>query len=63
MQKEYINPTVECYTMQLQDVVAASDPNKPVVAIDETADVDFSTKSRQQNVWDEEDGEMETDDV
>ncbi len=59
MLKDYIHPTVNCYTMELQQGVAASDPNRPVVAVDETIDVDNSTKSRQRNLWDDDEDDRE----
>ena len=62
MLKDYIYPTVNCYTMELQYGVAASDPNKPVVVIDDTIDVDNSTKSRRKSVWDDEEEDSETND-
>ncbi len=55
MKKSYNQPNIFCYTINIVDCIAASDPLHPTVSITTDEDVDASHKARRQDIWDDED--------
>lgn len=54
MKKSYNQPNICCFTVDVEDCIAASDPLHPTVSITDE-NVDTSSKSRRQDIWDDED--------
>ncbi|UKK47700.1 hypothetical protein L6475_10805 [Prevotella sp. E9-3] len=55
MKKSYNQPNICCFTVDVEDCIAASDPLHPTVSITTDENVDTSSKSRRQDIWDDED--------
>lgn len=54
MKKSYNQPNICCFTVDVEDCIAASDPLHPTVSITDE-NVDTSHKARRQDIWDDED--------